>query len=227
MNEEELDPVRARMRTVRWVPREQRAQRDMGGAMDVDEKTGSWTSGTRTPRSGGRYRPASIPAPDSPTLSVRLLSPRRPPVGYPVKSSSGEKCEPSQASVVGRAQFVQLTWAQLNGRFPHRGFRRKGWEEVLKTRLASMDVAEANCTQKRSAEQDSAIYEDGKRARAPRKGAGGSGISTQSSATTKSDGGDGLQLPRTVGGQDAIGWETRARTREGGDGLGFFRAVVG
>ena len=139
--------------------------------MDVDVEKESWTWSTGTPRCDDRYHPAAIPAPDSPTVSVDLPSSPRSPGRRPEwESSSDKECEPFRAPVAGRAQYDQLTWDQLHQQRSQRGFRRKESKEVVKTRLASTDAAEARHIPTGGWEQDAPIYADGKGERAPVEG---------------------------------------------------------
>ena len=67
---EESAPLRVGMWPVGSALSEQQMQRDMGDGMDVDEEGGNWTPGSSAPGSEDGYHLATIPAPDSPTLSV-------------------------------------------------------------------------------------------------------------------------------------------------------------
>ena len=75
-------------------------------------------------------------------------------------------------------------WGQLRERRPQRGFRRKESKKFAKTRLASLDAAEALRKPKGSAGQDTQIYVDWKRERAPVQGLKGSDIPAQFSGET-------------------------------------------
>ena len=111
--DEELDPVRARVRTVASAPWEHSTQRDSGDVVDVDEHAGNFSSITDTQRSENRFLPAAMRAPDSPTLSVQVPSSPCPPARHPeLESCLERKYEPSQAPVARRAQYDQLTWGR-------------------------------------------------------------------------------------------------------------------
>ena len=73
-DDEELDPLHARVGAAGSAPLERHAQRDLGDVMGVDEGKGSWTSSSDAPRSEDGYRRAAIPAPSPPALSVHLPS---------------------------------------------------------------------------------------------------------------------------------------------------------
>ena len=127
---EESDPLHARMWAVGSAPSEQLMQRDMGGGMDAGGGEGNRTSGSSAPGSGDGYHPATIPAPNSPTLSEKLPPSPRSPVRHPEwKSSFDKESEPRQAPGVDWARYDQLAWDQ-------RALRWKESEGVLKTRLA-------------------------------------------------------------------------------------------
>ena len=66
--DEELDPLQSRMRTVAPAPWEQSTQGDSGDVVDPDEHAGNLSSITDTQRSENRYLPAAMRAPDSPRL---------------------------------------------------------------------------------------------------------------------------------------------------------------
>ena len=185
-DDEESDPLHVRMGAVGSVPSGQHAQRDMGDVMHVGDVQGNWTSTTGSPKSEDRYHPVGSPAPECPASSERLPSPPRPPASHPEWESSLEKmCEPCQAPVVDWAHFDHLTWGRHHEQCSQRGYRRGESKEALKTRLASMDAAEAGRKPKGSVEQGAPIHVDGKRGRAPGVGVRDSDIPAQSSGTTQ------------------------------------------
>ena len=189
VDEEELDPLHRRMRAAGSVPWQQHARRDIGNGLDVDEAKGNWASRTGTPRSADSFYLEEIPAMDCPALSEQLPSPHRSHRGHPEwKCSLDKKYEPSSAPEVDRAQYDLSTWDQLNEQRPPRGFRRKESKEDMKTRLALMYAAEANRKPKGSVKQDTPIYVDGRRERAPGKEVKDSDVPAKSPGTTQLDG---------------------------------------
>ena len=74
VDDDELDPLHVRMRTVGPAPWEEQGQQTMGDATDADVEKGNFTSSAGTPESENGYRPAAVPAPEPPTLSAQLPS---------------------------------------------------------------------------------------------------------------------------------------------------------
>ena len=69
-----------------------------------------------------------------------------------------------------RLQYEQVTWGQLHGQRPQKGFRQKGSREAWKTRLAPMGAAEARRIPKGGLGQGTSDCVDGKCERAPAQG---------------------------------------------------------
>ena len=70
VEDNELDPLHGRLRTVGPALRGNQGLQDVEDEMEVDAEEGTCNSSTGALQSGpGRY-PAATPAPDSPTLSV-------------------------------------------------------------------------------------------------------------------------------------------------------------
>ena len=60
----DLDPMHARMRTAGPEPRDKKGQQDLGDVMNVDEDKGHCSSSTGTPENGeGRHPCAGLPLP--------------------------------------------------------------------------------------------------------------------------------------------------------------------
>ena len=108
------------------------------------EERGDTTSTTGTSGDGAHFPPEAIPAPASPSLSVRVPSYPRPPLQHPpMESSSGRNCEQSRSPAVDRARYEELTWEQPHGQGSQGGYRQQESKWVLKTQFASIDDAEA------------------------------------------------------------------------------------
>ena len=128
---------------------------DVEQDMEVDREDGNYTSSTGTPGSDSGRRPGMIPVPDSPLRSVQLPSQRVPSNGHHHLESSFDKmCEPFQAPRAGRSQNDELTWGQLRDQRSQRGFRKEASKAVLKTRLATVDAAEAKRNLKEVTQED-------------------------------------------------------------------------
>ena len=124
--------------------------------------------------------------PDAPTLSVQFPPSPRPPVRHPGRDSSFDReCEPSRDPTADRAQCDQLPRGQLCVQCSPSGIRVGESKEVLETRSASADAAEANRVSNGCVEQDAPNYVDGKREWAPAKGVEDSDIPTHFLGSTR------------------------------------------
>ena len=131
----EVDPMRARLRSVGLNLGNRQEQVDVEVDMDLGEETGNCASSTGVSESEPGPKPESIPTPDSPCPRAELLFPRRFLGQYPdLKSFFGRICKPSQAPKVNRAQYYEIPRGQLQDECSQLGFRRKGSEAVLGAR---------------------------------------------------------------------------------------------
>ena len=162
---DELDPVRARFHQGGYAFDVQLGKLYAGKDMEVDREDGNSTLSTGTPMSGSGRRPEMAPAPDPPNLSAQLLAPQNSTLrSQPFESAFGRTCAPFQALRADRAQYHRLTCGQLRDQCSQRGCKEKESKATLKTRLSTMDAAEANRTLAEKAQAD------GERGRAPVEG---------------------------------------------------------
>ena len=134
-------------------------------------KTGNAPRARALPTVHQDPNPAAIPAPDSPSLSEPLPSPRGISEEHPDwESPFDKKCEPSRAPIVDRTRHTEMPWDHLHDQCPRRGFSRKESRKVLKTRLTTMDAAEDKRNLEESASQDTPVCNPGIRERAPGEG---------------------------------------------------------
>ena len=189
VHDAKLDPLRERFRRTRADLGGQPREADVEKDMEVDRENASFSSSTGTPERNSGIRPEMVPVPESPSLSIQLPSPQVPSDGHQHLVSSFDKtCVPSRASWADGTQLAKMTWGQLYDQCSQRGLR--------KTRLATIDAAEAKRNLKEVAQ------EDGKRERAPVRGAQAS------------------DFPPWRSGYTLYGWDTRVGTRGGSGGLG-------
>ena len=114
MEDTELDPMRVSLQSVGLDFGSQPGRWDVDAGMGVDGEDKNRASSTGIPDSESGPNPAAIPAPDPPSLSVHLPSPRDPSGKHPDwESSFDKKCEPSQAPIADRAQYDGMTWDQV------------------------------------------------------------------------------------------------------------------
>ena len=143
VHDAEVDPTKYRLRALGWDPGNQPGPVDVDGNMDVGEDDGIGAPSTWIPESGSRRRQGALPAPDSPSLSVRLPAPKGSVGRHPDPGSSFDRlCEPSQALEVNRTLYDEMTWDQLHDKCSQRGFRNKESKAVLKTRLTKMGAGD-------------------------------------------------------------------------------------
>ena len=113
MEEEALDPVRVRLHQSESGLRDQLRQVEVETEMWPDSEDGNSTLSTGAPASGCGPQPETIPAPGSPTLSVRLPTPHQSEVtSHPLESSFDRTCAPSQALRAEGAQCDKLMLGQ-------------------------------------------------------------------------------------------------------------------
>ena len=165
-----MDPVRVRFRQSGVDLADQLGPLDVGKDMEVGREDGNSSLSTGTPESGSGPRPEMIPVPDSPSLSVQLPTPQGPAViPQPLEFSFDRTCAPSQVPREDGAQNAELTWGHLRDQCSQRGYWQEESKAVSKTRLPTMDAAEAmlNLAEVRQ--------EGGKRERNPPRGSEGVG----------------------------------------------------
>ena len=151
----ESDPVRARFRRIGSDLGGQLRQVDVGTDLEVDRGSGSSSLRTGTRGSGSGPRPEMIPVPDSPSLSVHLPSPlMASDKPQHLDSPLDRKCAPSRAPRATGAQHEELTREHLHDQCSQRGYREKESKAVLKTRLTTMDAAEAKRNLKEVTQED-------------------------------------------------------------------------
>ena len=76
VEDEEVDPMKARLRSGGLDLGNLQEPVDVEGNMGADEDDGIGTSSTGMPESGSGLKPEAFPAPDPPSLSVQLPSPQ-------------------------------------------------------------------------------------------------------------------------------------------------------
>ena len=135
VGDEEVDPLKERLLTGGLELGNQQEPVGVAGSMDVDEEDGIDAAETGLPESDFGLKPGAMPAPDSPSLSEQLPSPKSPVGRHPDLGPSHDKlCEASQPPKVNRTQYDEITRDQLHDERSQRGFRGKESEAVWKTR---------------------------------------------------------------------------------------------
>ena len=144
-----------------------------------------------------------------------------------MESSFDKACEPSQARSADETRYDEVMWGQLRDQCSQRGFRKKESKAVLETRLTTMSVAEVKCKLREVSQDDS------ERERAPERGVKNSDIRPGILGPLSLDGIRERAPVKGVKGPDnptqlfGFGWETRAGTREGGEGIGESHTAFG
>ena len=126
MDETELGPARVCLRQGGSDLVDQPGPIDVGKGVEVDGGDGKSTLSTGAPESGSGRRSEMAPVPESPSLSVRFLTPQGAAVTTrPLGSSFDRACEPSQAPRADGTQYDELTLGQLDDQCSQRGYREK------------------------------------------------------------------------------------------------------
>ena len=140
------------------------------GIRDPDAPGAEQPQDNSETRLGGSPSPVPTvsPIPDSPTLSVQLLSSHPLSVQPPPAAASCEKKRTApRAPVIDHGKYDHLSYDQLREQCKKRSYKRKDSKVALKTRLASMDVEESKRTLTGDNAMNTSVSVTGKRGRTP------------------------------------------------------------
>ena len=138
-----MDPMSSDPRPLGVSPWENTPETN-GDGMDMEEGKADTVPSARIPRDACPPSPAAVPVPASPALSAQVLSSPFLSVQLPAPAHSLDRNSVQfQAPAVGRTPYDERRWDRHHEQCTRGGYCRKYAHELSKTRLRSMDVAEA------------------------------------------------------------------------------------